>query len=76
MMLSLIGSLAWIAAWIYFGAQAATFDNENGTGVIVAIIFFLPAFIGTPIVGKLKFVSLCNHFLKYHNINTQNLSSS
>jgi hypothetical protein len=51
MMLSLIGSLVWIAFWLYFGAQVVLFDNENGP--ILSIIFFLPAFIATPIVGKI-----------------------
>ena len=50
MMLSLIGSLIWIALWIFYGVAVATIDDESGP--IVSIIFFAPACIAAPIVGK------------------------
>ncbi len=52
-MLSLIGSLIWIAIWIYYGVQMATIDDENGP--ILATAFFLPACFTLLIVGKFGF---------------------
>ena len=59
MMLSMIGSLIWIAVWIYFGVHVATLDDENGP--IASLIFFIPACIVLVIVGKSYFVSVIDN---------------
>ena len=54
-MLSLIGSLVWIAIWIYYGVVVATIDDESGP--TLSIVYFVPACVVAPIVGKYKFFS-------------------
>ncbi len=56
MMLSLIGTLVWMALWIYYGAVLAIVDEENGP--LAAIFFFIPACMAAPFVGKFYSASL------------------
>jgi len=54
MMLSLIGSLIFIAIWIYIGVHFVSNIGES-IGHILSPIFYVPACVVLPIDGKFKF---------------------